>query len=352
MTSPVVRCLKLQQDAEIHYLTKKSFAAIVATNPYISKVYTIDKKVSEVSTALRKEQYDFVIDLHHNLRSFLVKWAMPFVKSYSFKKLNFEKWLMVNFKINKLPEKHIVDRYLETVKPLGVKNDGKGLDFFLGQDRASFKNLAYLKEQLHHYIAFPIGAGRNTKALSVEKVVAICQSIDYPVVLLGGKMEVEKAVAIERVLAEFPPPSPLQRGRTAYVDEKSGDINELVSNSINKKGSQVINLVGKCSLLESAAIVKNAAVVLTGDTGLMHIAAAFRKRIVSIWGNTIPEFGMYPYYENRVNRNNTFEQKELSCRPCSKLGYHACPKGHFKCMQEIDIEGIIEAARLGGVDMA
>ena len=158
MTSPVVRCLKLQQDAEIHYLTKKSFAAIVATNPYISKVYTIDKKVSEVSTALRKEQYDFVIDLHHNLRSFLVKWAMPFVKSYSFKKLNFEKWLMVNFKINKLPEKHIVDRYLETVKPLGVKNDGRGLDFFLGQDRANFKNLAYLKEQLHHYIALPIGA--------------------------------------------------------------------------------------------------------------------------------------------------------------------------------------------------
>jgi ADP-heptose:LPS heptosyltransferase len=66
----------------------------------------------------------------------------------------------------------------------------------------------------------------------------------------------------------------------------------------------------------------------------MHIAAAFNKKIVSIWGNTIPEFGMGPYLPNAENK--LLEIKNLSCRPCSKLGYKKCPKGHFKCMNEID----------------
>ncbi len=343
MTSPVVRCLKLQKGAEIHYLTKKPFASILKVNPYVSKVYAIDEKIKEVSVALRKEQYDYIIDLHHNLRSFLVKWSMPFVKSFSFKKLNFQKWLLVNFKINRLPDQHIVDRYLNTVKGLGIKNDGNGLDFFLN-DEASIKRfpsdisgqvLEEARGRKKQYIALPIGAGRNTKALTVEKIVKICQSINYPVVLLGGKQEVEKGERIEQLMAPFPPPAPLQRGKASCLNEKSKDIGEFCAKETDKMGGSLINLVGKCSLLESAAIVKNASVVLTGDTGLMHIAAAFRKPIVSIWGNTIPEFGMYPYYPKGMDLNHTIEVKELSCRPCSKIGFADCPKGHFKCIAQL-----------------
>jgi len=331
----------MQKGAEIHYLTKKPFASILEVNPYISKVFTIDKKISEVSAALRAEQYDYIIDLHHNLRSFLVKWSMPFVKSYSFKKLNFEKWLLVNLKINRLPNNHIVNRYLDTVKFLGVKNDDKGLDFFL-DDKAA-KRLSPPLEggrgRKNSYVALPIGAGRNTKALTIEKIVSICQGLDYPIVLLGGKGEIEKGNKIEKL---FPPPDPLQRGRASYLDEKLYDKVSISNHSLEGKGGALINLVGKCSLLESAAIVKDAAVVLTGDTGLMHIAAAFRKPIVSIWGNTIPEFGMYPYYPKGMNLNRTVEIKELSCRPCSKIGYDNCPKGHFKCIEALEIPKIME----------
>jgi ADP-heptose:LPS heptosyltransferase len=64
----------------------------------------------------------------------------------------------------------------------------------------------------------------------------------------------------------------------------------------------------------------------------MHIAAALRKPIVSIWGNTIPEFGMYPYFPMNSARSVISEVKDLHCRPCSKLGFKKCPKQHFKCM--------------------
>ncbi|MEM6699004.1 MAG: glycosyltransferase family 9 protein, partial [Bacteroidota bacterium] len=90
----------------------------------------------------------------------------------------------------------------------------------------------------------------------------------------------------------------------------------------------------------SASVVRQAYKVITHDTGMMHIAAAFQKEILSVWGNTIPEFGMYPYYGSQKDRNTTFEVNNLSCRPCSKIGHETCPKGHFKCMELQDTGAI------------
>jgi ADP-heptose:LPS heptosyltransferase len=97
------------------------------------------------------------------------------------------------------------------------------------------------------------------------------------------------------------------------------------------------------SLQQSASIIKQCNKVITNDTGLMHIAAAFNKPIVSLWGNTIPEFGMFPYMPKQSNKSQLIQIKNLSCRPCSKIGYSSCPKGHFNCMNLIDTKDIIEA---------
>ncbi len=346
LTSPVIRCLKLQIGAEVHFLTKKPFVSLLENNPHITKVLAIEKSVGEVLPILRKKKYDYIIDLHHNLRTFIIKWRLPFVKSYAFKKLNFEKWLLTNFKLNRLPKAHIADRYLETVKPLGVENDGQGLDFFLspapsrgGEVEEKYFRVRDKEGKALEYIALPIGAGRKTKALTIPKIVQICQKINYPIVLLGGKQEMEKAKAIGKLLLEFPPPNPLQR-KASCQNKSLVDVEDRES-KIEKNPNQVINLVGKCNLLESAAIVKNAKVVLTGDTGLMHIAAAFHKPIVSIWGNTVPEFGMTPYYPKNMDLNTIVEVKNLPCRPCSKIGYDDCPKGHFKCIKALDNRIII-----------
>lgn len=298
LTTPVIRCIKEQiNNPEIHVVTKKQFAFIYENNPSVTKVYGIQKKISEVIAALKKENYDYIIDLHHNLRSLQVKLALK-KPSCSFNKLNMEKWQMVKFKINHLPAVHVVDRYLNTARELNVKNDGKGLEYFIPYtDEVNINTLP--ETHRHGYIAFVIGAKHFTKQLPDEKIISICKKINSPIILLGGKEDKLKAEKIAIAI-----------------------------------GENIYNACGKYNLNQSASLLKQARKVITHDTGLMHIAAAFKKDIISVWGNTIPEFGMYPYLPG--NNSMILEVKNLSCRPCSKIGYSSCPKKHFKCMNGID----------------
>jgi ADP-heptose:LPS heptosyltransferase len=311
LTSPVVRCLKQQvPGAEVHYVTKRNFAPVIQHNPFIDKRFYLEEDLSALIKDLKKENYDYIIDLHNNLRTLQIKIQLG-VKSYSFDKLNYEKWLMVNFKINKLPPVHIVDRYMQTIKPFGVINDGKGLDYFLGLDEVQNAEKVFNRLPLTHresYIAFVIGAKHYTKQLPSEKIISICNKIQRPIILLGDKNDFDKA------------------------------------KTICASAANAFNACGMFSLNESALILKNASKVITHDTGLMHIAAAFKKEVISIWGNTIPEFGMSPYYGDAPIRNQKFEIINLPCRPCTKIGFSKCPKGHFKCMLQHSEEAITQRA--------
>ena len=292
LTTPVVRMLKKQLNAQVHYLTKSSYVSLLKNNPYIDSVYQIDNSISEVIADLKKEKYDYVIDLHSNLRTQILKFRLG-MPAKSFNKLNMEKFMLTNFKLDNMPKIHIVDRYLETVKHLGVKNDNQGLDFFLSaNDKLDISIFP------KNYIVFVIGGQHATKILPNEKIISIIKKVNKPVLLIGG-------------------PEDAHRG-------------EEIAKACNK----VVNTCGKYSILHSASLVQQATMVITHDTGMMHIAAAFNKKIYSVWGNTVPEFGMYPYLESEQSKR--IEVKGLNCRPCSKIGYDKCPKGHFKCMQEID----------------
>ena len=96
------------------------------------------------------------------------------------------------------------------------------------------------------------------------------------------------------------------------------------------------------TLNQSAYMLDKSAMVISNDTGLMHIAAALKKPIVSIWGSTTPQMGMTPYYGKEIMPQLYSEVNNLSCRPCSKLGKDACPKKHFKCMIYQDLDKIAE----------
>jgi len=307
LTTPVLRCIRLQTGAEVHFLTKESFRSVVEHNPYVSRVYTIQKKVQEVLPALKSEGYDFVVDLHHNLRSWQVKMALG-VSSKSFDKLNWEKWLLVNFGINRLPNLHVVDRYLATVAALGVQNDGLGLDYFIpeaDEDAAQVFLAGHFGQQIPAFMALVTGAAHATKRLPEARLVELCGLIQIPVVLLGGPEELEQG---ERIAAQA--------------------------------GAHVLNGCGKLKLNQSAAVLRRAQQVITHDTGLMHIAAALGKDIVSVWGSTVPAFGMTPYLPVGHPVGKILEVNGLSCRPCSKIGYQNCPKGHFRCMNDIDFSEI------------
>lgn len=295
--------------AEIHYLTKKNFANILQSNPYLEKVHCLDGDLGPTLSTLKKENFDYIIDLHHNLRTFRVKLALG-IKSFAFDKLNIEKWMMTALKINRLPKVHIVDRYLATLNHFGIKNDGQGLDYFIpDKDRVPIGTMPLSHQK--GYIGLVIGAALATKQLPIEKLENLCRALyPLPVTILGGPTEKEAG----EKLAENRP--------------------------------HLWNTCGKMNLNQSADLVRQSTAVITHDTGLMHIAAALHKPTLTIWGNTIPEFGMGPYFpENSGIFNQGFEVKPLNCRPCSKIGHKECPKGHFRCMITQDIEQIADTCK-------
>ena len=326
LTTPVIRAVKQQvAGAVVHFATKPAFRGIVANNPHVDRVHCLSGSLGELVAELRAEQFDFIIDLHNNLRTGLIK-ARLGVKSSSFDKLNARKWLLVNWKIDTLPRVHIVDRYLAAAAPLGVINDKQGLDYFIpGADEVDVAEALPPAFQ-RGYVAFAIGAQHATKRLPVERIIELCGLLRQPVVLLGGPTDETTGHIIELAFDAGAATSPVPVPRIP-------DSPYYFPPSPNSSASKTIiyNACGKFNLNQSASLVRQAQLVVSHDTGLMHVAAAFGKPIISVWGNTVPAFGMYPYRtEFRV-----LEVEGLSCRPCSKIGFAACPKGHFKCMRDI-----------------
>ncbi|NND34473.1 MAG: glycosyltransferase family 9 protein [Saprospiraceae bacterium] len=300
LCSPVIRCLKRQSGFEVHFLTKQVYADLLQHNPYVDKVYSIRASITEVIDDLKLEGYAHIIDLHKNLRSAELQWRLR-MKAFTFDKKNIEKWKMTSFLKAKVNLDHIVLRYMQAVEPLKVGYDGQGLDYFIPRNLEPV-----IPVSGDHMICFAIGGAHVTKRLPTSKIIEICKGLKGTVYLLGGKEDKNAAEAITRA------------------------------------ADDVVDFCGKLTLAQSAWMIKNAALVLTHDTGMMHVAAAMQKPIISIWGNTVPEFGMNPFYAND-NKPLSYraEVKNLSCRPCSKIGYDRCPKGHFKCMEWQDAAQII-----------
>lgn len=299
-TTPVVRILKQQLlGVEVHFVTKKNYAQILASNPYIDKLHLLDQKLQDLVKPLQAEKYDLIIDLHANLRSAWLKWKLG-VKSLTYQKYRWEKWLLVQFKINKVPRKHIIEWYIDTLKPLGLENDGKGLDFFIAPDAQIPLHTLPATHQAG-YVAFVIGASEYTKKLPLSKLTELITRVGKPIILVGGKEDFEQG---ENVLKALP-------------------------------AQPILNACGKYNIAESASIVEQASFVIGHDTGLTHIAAALRKKVYGIYGGTLSQY-LYPYCEDYT----LIEHKDLACRPCSKAGKSQCPKGHFKCMQDLDFSQI------------
>jgi len=209
--------------------------------------------------------------------------------------------------MDRMPDRHMVDRNLDTINAFIEKRDEGGLDYFIPeQDEVDTRSLpAAFKDG---YIGLSIGAQHETKKLPVDLLVKLCHALEHPVVILGGPGDRDTG---ETIVSSLP-------------------------------GKNIFNSCGKYSINESASLVRQARVLITHDTGLMHAGAAFRKKIISVWGNTVPRFGMFPYRSDTSSVQ--FEVNGLSCRPCSKIGYQKCPRGHFKCMVEQDLSGMIYAA--------
>lgn len=297
LTSPVIRHLhQSNQDIELHYLVKNKFKSVVASDPRIDQIWSFDDNLSEVIPELSNIKFDYVIDLHNNMRSRQAKSKLSGTKT-TLNKLNVKKWIWVNTGYNLMPDVHIVNRYLDCISDFNVAPDNKGLDFFIPKkENVSIPDIDP-SLRANGYIAWVIGATYKGKRFSVEKNVELLNKVQHPVVLMGGPAEVEDA---EQIMAQT--------------------------------ANNVFNAVGQFNLYQSASIVKQARLVVTPDTGLMHIASAFKKDILSIWGCTRPGLGMYPYHPGE--NSQMFLPQNVRPQPCSKLGNRCKYKGG--CINRID----------------
>jgi heptosyltransferase-2 len=304
LTTPVVRCLKeqLEGETEVHYLVKKEYQGLLELNPHIDVIHVYDNNLKALTAGLEKEGFHYIIDLHKNARSLMVKRRLKGIH-FTFRKLNIEKWLLVNLGIDRLPDMHIVDRYFEAVKALGVVNDGKGLDYYMpgSEEINTVERFGFAKDQ---YLVYAIGAAHEGKRLPLHKMTQLCGMIKRPIVLIGGK-----------------------------EDELDGFTIASVHKNVN-------NQCGKTNFHGSASIIKQAALVISHDSGMMHVASAFKKKIISIWGATVPKFGMYPYLPDP--NSVMIEADHLSFRPTSKLG-NKNSKKEQRTTDEIDLKKIVQA---------
>ncbi len=292
-------------NAEVHFLTKEKMKAVTVANPYIDKFHYYTNSLSETAAALRKEDFDYIIDLHKNIRTYLLRLKLITSKAlwYSYHKLSVQKFILTRLKINLMPKRHISLRCIDALAPLGVVDDGQGLDHFIPQTDC-IKDADLPAGHLFGYVALVIGATHNTKKLPVYKLQEICLKINYPIVLIGGKEDAEQGAAI-------------------------ASVNDV----------KIFNACGKFSLNESADLVRKARLVISHDTGLQYIAAAFQKPILAIWGGTSPALQVEPFYGTKnPSLHKNFIVPGLPCQPCSNYGTKKCPRGHFKCMKLQDTD--------------
>lgn len=303
LTSPVLRSLRAcLPEAEIHFVTKAPFVSLLAYNPHVNKVHAFDGDLDATVKELKAEGFDYILDLHRNIRSRLIKSRLGLPAS-TYRKYRVPTVLSIKFGIGQLPPKHVVTRYGDTLTALGCQLDDDGLEFFLPPEAETAAQDILAREFAAPPVAVVLGGTHATKRWPKAYFVELLNGLDLPVILLGGKSEIEDA---------------------AWISERL-QVHHL-------------NAVAQYDLLLSSALMARCRYVITHDTGLMHIAVALDLKVFSLWGSTVPELGFSPY---RAADAEILEVTDLGCRPCSKLGFEKCPKGHFRCMRDLTPEVVL-----------
>jgi ADP-heptose:LPS heptosyltransferase len=247
-----------------------------------------------------------VFDLHNNLRTFYLKLFLRFKTNlFVFKKYSFRKFLLVKFKINLMKDlPPIAERYISTLSDL--------------------KEINLIQNDLQPEIFTNPEAEKKTGEILNELKIPNGKKL---VCLVPGTKHFTKTYPAECYIELI---NKLGNDYSFLLTGKGNDKN-IIDKIKSGTGKNVYDLCDKLSLLELAAIMKKCALVISGDTGPMHIAEAAGVPLIMIAGSSVREFGFYPQSEN----SSVIENKGLSCRPCSHIGRESCPKEHFKCMKEI-----------------
>jgi ADP-heptose:LPS heptosyltransferase len=310
--TPAIRALKVRlDDVELHALVELSSAFLLDDNPYVDRVHNFDTSVWNNYKRLKDEKFDLIVNLRSGLYAGLLTRLLG-AKTYSLESLRWKEWLMINFKIDQLPNVHLVTRMMDVVEPLNIKTDELGLDYFIPEkDKVLLEWLPKGFQQ--GYVVFCINAPYPTRKLTLDRMIELCDKINKPIILLGSKDDVENGDVISTFFS-----------KAVSLNYEEGLL------QLNKR-TTVYNACAKFNFNQMASVIKQSKAVFTFDNEFIPVASAFKKEIFGLWGNTVLLFGRYPYR----TKFTVLENNRISCRPCSSTGYDKCPKGHFKCMKRI-----------------
>lgn len=311
LTTPALRALsRAYPRARIDVLVKETYRELLAGNPHLSRVLTppapADRSALQRLTSELKGNYDAVIDLHTSLRSHYVRRRVKAAAVYVYRKRRFRRWLLVRFKKDVYGGAFSIPKaYLEALKPLGVTDDGGGLEWPAAQAaRDRFLNLAGVSDVVQRSpIALCPGASFATKRWLLDYWKELAEKL-------------------------------LQRGDRLWIFGDSSDA-EAGAGLQDLDPDKITDFCGKLSLVESGAGLSFCRLAVTHDAGPAHMAAAVGTPVVTIYGSTVTRFGFRPFrIPHRVC------EIDLPCRPCSHLGFERCPRGHFRCMTDLTPDAV------------
>jgi lipopolysaccharide heptosyltransferase II len=323
LASPLIRILHKRFPAsQIDFIVQKQYAELLRYHPDLNFIHEFDteggfSELCRLAGKIRNEKYDLIIDIHNSLRSRFIRYLSNAVKVAVINKRIIARTILVKTKKNYYRDLvSVADRYIEPVKTYGVENDANGLEVFIPDGTVS-----QLSEKM-----------LDLKLDTFENIIGLCPSAKHPTKRWPEERFIELGIRLTHKL----------KARIVIFGGRNDTaLCAAIADGINRKseGECAANYCGQFSLLETAAAIKLCGIIVTNDSGLMHIAAAMRRKVVAIFGSTVCEFGFFPV----GTENIIVERKGLYCRPCSHIGRGCCPEGHFRCMNEISVDDVVDA---------
>jgi lipopolysaccharide heptosyltransferase II len=318
LTTPLLRSLRsAYPEALITYLTKGQYAELLSGSPFINELILFDKKegfkgLKKLKQQLKDQHFDIYLDIHKNWRSRYLRIGLGVKTASTYPKYIFRRTMLIWFKLNFYRHiKPVYLRYFESVRKLGVHDDGKGTDIYV----------PVMKIEKVREILSSLGFQFN------KPLVVICPGATY----YNKRWKPDGFIETARYLI---------REKSAFIIIHGGKEDMTLSKELTLKiGSGAASLAGMLSLSESAALLRLSTLVIANDSGLLHLAQSQKKPVVGIYGPTTRELGFFP-----IDQNSTAIETSLPCRPCTAKGLNYCPKRHFRCMNDITAQQVIQAA--------
>ncbi len=316
LAAPLVRMLKnAYPDCTIDFLVKNAYVSLLESNPHIHRVLAFSprdgiREMTRVIRLIRDLRYDAVIDLQGNLRSRIFSIFSRAARRSRARLNRWRRFLLVHGRWDTYRTTVPVPlKYLKAA-PFSVTDDGKGLELWIPTNaeanvRSRLESCGI--QNRDRIVGLAPGAGRATKRWPVEGFVETGRALSqkgWKIVLIGGKADAGVCEEVHR------------RFRTNPAD-----------------------FSGRLSLVETAALIRRCDLLVTNDTGVMHMASAVGTKILAVFGPTTRHFGFFPFRAVAV-----VVEKPLVCRPCSFHGTECCPKAHFRCMLDISSREVVERA--------